>query len=138
MNNENNKILLKVYVEEGRYYIDRDMASAFGLVKSMPLVNNAPKVIEISDYLFEHLKNNKSLNVEISSKFPIKVFADGGDRCVSLSDAYSLGLLGDDEYFGSKSSFYYISNEILAYLYENYNVELVLMNTNTNNCVRSI
>ncbi len=141
MNCEDNKIVLKVYVEDGKYYIDYDMASAFGLVKSKPLANSASNKVQITDYLFGYLKNNKSIEIELVEvlyKPTIKVYIDGINRCITLYDAHVLGLLSDEEYASSNSLYYYISKDILGNLCEEYNVKLVLLNAHTKNLVKSI
>ena len=125
------KSIIKIYVDDNKYYVEHSAAYALGLIKTRAIMMDNPKLIEISSEIHNKLKSNDSIDIEyikIEKKQPLKVYIDGSQYCIANSAAYALGLLSVEQFNNSESDYYYITEDILNNFKERYNVEYCSLN----------
>lgn len=125
------KSIIKIYVDENKYYVEHSAAFALGLIKTRAIMMDNPKLIEISSEVHNKLKANDLIEIEyikIEKKQPLKIYTDGSQYCIDNSAAYSLGFLNVEQFNSPGSSYYYISEDVLNNLKEKFNVEFYSLN----------
>lgn len=130
------KSILLVYISDNnRKFIDKSAAYALDLTNVRAImINDGLNLFEISDSQLAMLKNRgfELKYRQISSKDApkrgsIKVFFDGIDYYIELSAAYSLGLINVENFYGMDQQFYKISENILVFLNNKYDVDKITM-----------
>ena len=125
------KSIIKIYVDENKYYVEHSAAFALGLIKTRAIMMDNPKLIEISSEVHNKLKANDLIEIEyikIEKKQPLKIYIDGSRYCIDNSAAYSLGFLNVEQFNSPESNYYYISEDVLNNLKEKFNVEFYSLN----------
>ena len=125
------KSKITIYIEDGIYYVEHATAYALGLINTRAIMLDVPKLVKISPDIYNKLKSNENLEIEIKNikkKQPIKVFIDNSLYCIHNSSAYALGLLSVEEFNNSDNNYYYISEDILNKLKEDYDIEYYSLN----------
>lgn len=125
------KSIIKIYIDENKYYVEHSAAFALSLIKTRAIMLDKPKLIEISSEVHNKLKSNDSIEIEyirVEKKQPLKIYIDGSQYCIDNSAAYSLGFLSVEQFNNPESNYYYISEDILNNLKEKFNVEFYSLN----------
>lgn len=125
------KSIIKIYINENRYYVEHSVAYALGLIKTRAIMMDNPKLIEITCDIHSKLKSNDNIEIEyikVLKKQSLKVYVDGINYCINTSAAYALGFLTVEEFNNAESQYYYINIEILETLKNSFNVELYSLN----------
>ena len=121
-----------IYIIENKYYVDHSTAYALGMVNTRAIMLEKPKLIEINYDTHNILKNNKEFEIEYIvqklEKPKLKVFISDSTYCIENSAAFALGLLSIEEFNSAVSNYYYISEEFLTKLKENYQIEIYSKN----------
>ncbi len=120
------KSIIKVYVDDDKYYIEHASAYALGIINTRAVMLDTPKLVEISLGLLNKLKADSDIEIEyirIEKKQPIRVYVDGSNYCIDNSAAYSLGLLSVEEFNNADNDYYYINESLLNSLKEKYKIE---------------
>ena len=88
--------------------------------------------MEINYDIHNKLKNNKEFEIEYIvqklDKPKLKVFILDSSYYIENSAAFALGLLSVEEFNSATSKYYYIPEEFLAKLKENYEIEIYSKN----------
>ena len=125
------KSIIKIYVDENKYYVEHSAAFALGLIKTRAIMMDNPKLIEISSEVHNKLKSNDSIEIEYiktEKKQTLKIYADGSQYCIDNSSAYALGFLNVEQFNNPESNYYYISEDIINNLKEKFNIEFYSLN----------
>ena len=125
------KSIIKIYVDENKYYVEHSAAFVFGLIKTRAIMLDKPKLIEISSEAHNKLKSNDSIKIEyirVEKKQKLKIYTDGSQYCIDNSAAYALGFISVEEFHNSESEYYYIPEDILNKLKEKFNVGFYPLN----------
>lgn len=129
------KSIVKIYVDNNKYYVEHSAAYALGLIKVRAIMMEKPKLVEITSEVHNKLKSNDSIEIEyikVEKKQHLKVYIDNSQYCIDNSAAYSLGLINVEEFNKSNSDYYYITEEILNDLKQKYDVEFYSLNLEKN------
>lgn len=135
------KSIIKVYIKDNTYYIEHATAYALGLINTRSIMLEGPKLVKITPDTYNKLKSNENIEIElinIKKKQPIKVFIDNQSYCIHNSSAYALGLLSNEEWSNADSDYYYINDDILNNLKNNYEVEYYSLNLEDNTTNKKI
>lgn len=129
------KSIIKIYIDENKYYVEHSAAYALGLIKTRAIMLDSPKLIEISSDIHSKLKSSDSIEIEyikIEKKQFLKVYVDDSKCCINNSAAYALGLLTVEEFNNSENEYYYITEEMVNNLKEKFNIEFYALNLEKN------
>lgn len=125
------KKVIKIYIEENKYYIEHSTAYALGLIKTRAIMLDKPKMIEIPDSIHNKLKNQDDINIEyikIEKKQALKVFVDDSNCYIDNAAAYALGLISTEEFYSLDNEYYYISKELFDNLKAKFEIEFHSLN----------
>ena len=126
------KSIIKIYVDENKYYVEHSAAYALGLIKTRAVMIDTPKLIAISSEVHNKLKSNNSIDIEyirMEKKQTLKVYVNDSQYCIDNSAAYALGFLSIEQFNNSENSdFYYINEDTLNNLKGKYNIEFYSLN----------
>ena len=120
------KSVIKIYVEDDKYYVEHSAAYALGLIKTRAIMTDNPKLIEITGEIHNRLKSNDMVEIEyikIEKKQQLKVYVCNSQYCIDYSAAYALGFLTIEEFANNENNYYYITEQIINNLKEKYNIE---------------
>ena len=120
------KSIIKIYTDENKYYVEHSTAYVLGLINTRAIMLDSPKLIEISNTVYNRLKDNDFVEIEyikIEKKSVLKVYVDGSNYCIDNSAAYALGLLGVEEFNNRDNNYYYITEEVLNGLKTNFDIQ---------------
>lgn len=126
------KMKIKVYLtDDSRIFIDRATAYALGLAETRSLMLETNQKTEITDRHLEIFKARENLEIEyekliVNKEIPIKpkieVFVDNIDYYISISAAYSLGLINVEVFNNMPNELYKVSDNLLVFLKNKYEV----------------
>ena len=125
------KSIIKIYIDENKYYVEHSAAFALGLIKTRAIMLDNPKLIEISSEVHNKLKSNDSIEIEyirVERKQSLKIYTNGSQYCIDNSAAYALGFLNVEEFNNPESDYYYISEDVLNNLKKKFNIEFYSLN----------
>ena len=125
------KVKIQIYIDENKFYVAHSTAYALGLIKTRAIMLDSPKLIEISSEIHNKLKSNDSIEIEyikIEKKQSLKVYVNSSDYCIDISAAYALGLISVEEFNNANDKYYYINENIVTNLKENFDVEFYSLN----------
>lgn len=136
-NQQQLKSILVVYIsEDNRKYIDKAAAYALGLTDVRAVMTGDLNLFEINDRQFDLIKNKnyeieyrQLLSKDAPKREAIKVFTDGLDHYIEISAAYALGLIDAKNFNMMESQFYKISENMLVFLNNKYDVETHVVET---------
>lgn len=123
------KSILKIYIDENKYYVEHSTAYALGLIKTRAIMLDKPKLIEIPIEIHNRIKSNDTIEIEYvkienkNDKQILKVYVDSSQYCIDNSAAYALGFLNVEQFNSFDGNYYYISEDILNSLKEKFNIE---------------
>lgn len=126
------KSIIKIYVNDNKYYVEHSTAYALGLIKTRAIMMDKPKLVEITSEIHNKLKANDSMEIEYiimeKKRQPLKVYVDGTKYCIDASSAYALGFLTVEDFSNVESQYYYITEEIFNILKEKFDIEFHSLN----------
>lgn len=124
------KKIIKIYVDENKYYIEHSAAYALGLIKTRAIMLDKSKMIELPDSIHNKIKNKDDIDIEyikIEKKQTLKVFINDSDYYIDNAAAYALGLICTEEFCLLDNKYYYVSKEILDKLKVKFELEFHLL-----------
>lgn len=135
------KQILIVYVSENeRFYIKRSSAFALGLTDTRAMmVDGTNDLLEISKRQLAILSSRENLEVKlekvaVNEQLPerpkIKVYKDNLNHFIEMSAAYALGLVSIDTFNVMSEELYPVAENLLIFLNNKYDVELVELGEN--------
>lgn len=130
--------IIKLYIEENKYYLEHSAAYALGLINTRAIMLDKPKMIEIPDSIHNKLKNQDDIDIEyikIEKKPKLKVYVDDSNYCIDNAAAYALGMLSTEQFYSLESEYYYINKDFLNNLMNQYEVEFHALNLH-NECLK--
>ena len=123
--------IIKVYIEENKYYLEHSAAYALGLINTRAIMLDKPKMIELPDSIHNKLKNQDDIDIEyikIEKKPKLKVYVNDSNYCIDNAAAYALGMLSTEQFCSLESEYYYINKDFLDNLMNQYEVEFYSLN----------
>ena len=137
--NQLKRLLLVYLTEDNQMYISRPAAFSLGLTKVRNImVDNEETLVPIS---MEQINILKTKNVEIvfeelpkdeviEEKEHIQIFGDHINNYITTGAAYTLGLINVEIFNNLTDEFYPISDNLLYFLKNKYEVEYIETNLN--------
>ena len=118
--------------DDNRKFIDKAASYALGLTDVRAVMVDELNLFEITDKQLEHIKARnyeieyKNLEKEKTpQKQPIEVFLIDDEYYIDMSAAYHLNLVSVETFNNMNGQLYKISDNLLAFLNNKYNVELI-------------
>jgi len=125
------KKVIKIYVEENKYYIEHSAAYALGLIKTRSIMLDKPKKIELSSSMHNKLKNQDDIDIEyvkLEKKPTLIVYVDNSNYYIDNATAYALGWITIEQFYSLGDGYYYISNNVLGILKQQYDIVFYSLN----------
>lgn len=128
---------LMVFTKDDSFYITKEAAYALGLTSTRAIMTSKDNnLFQISERQLNNIKQRPNIEIEyttltdelsymIPEKPKIQIFYNEKDQpCISMSAAYSLGLVDDKTFYQADSSSVYVVGEnMMAFLKNKYDLE---------------
>lgn len=120
------KSKILIYDIEGKFYVEHATAYALNLIKTMAIMLDKPKLIELPIDIHNKLKAMSNVEIEykkIIKKPKLKVYVSNSNYFIDSSAAYLLGLLSNEEFANIQNNYYYIDSSVIEVFKEKFDIE---------------
>ncbi len=119
-----------IYIKDNKYFVEHATAFALGFTTVRSIMLDKSKLVEVSASIVNQLKQKDDIDLEFvnlskEKKGIIQVYVDSNKYAIKTSAAYSLKMIDDKDFYNATEDYYYISENIVNKLKDNYTVEFI-------------